>query len=301
MAQRLGRIDAAGAPARVQRRQQRQQRGQRHDRHDVAGLRIAGHARHQVDAAGQEGDAQRALDRRNDGVDVQRQHQPAGEAGERADQPGRGALDDEDAHHRARRRAQRAQDGDVGALVGHRHHQRGDEVERGHRDDEREDDEHHALFHLHGVEPGAMRARPVAHPVRAAQRGLQLGGHAAGELRFVQPQLHAGGAAAAQQPGRVVQRHQRERAVVLVVARGEGARERELLEPRHDAGGREVAAGHHHRDLVAHGQIERARQFGAQEDAPAPGLQRRDERGLARGLIFYPSYIFWNYSIKYLM
>src|SRR5256885_3955366 len=57
------------------------------------------------------------------------------------------SLHHEDAHDAGRRGAQRAQDGDVGALVGHRHHQRGHQVERGHGDDEREDDEHRSEEH----------------------------------------------------------------------------------------------------------------------------------------------------------
>ena len=51
IAQRLGRLHAAGAPARVQRRDERQQQRDHDDRHDVAALRVARHAADQVDAA----------------------------------------------------------------------------------------------------------------------------------------------------------------------------------------------------------------------------------------------------------
>ena len=42
------------------------------------------------------------------------------------------------------------------------------QVERRHRDDQREDDEHHAFLDLHGGEPGACSARPVADQELAA-------------------------------------------------------------------------------------------------------------------------------------
>ena len=60
------------------------------------------------------------------------------------------------------RGAQRAQDRDVGLLVGDRHHQGGDDVERGHRDDQQQDDEHHVLLDLHRAEEIGVAARPVA-------------------------------------------------------------------------------------------------------------------------------------------
>ena len=43
---------------------------------------------------------------------------------------------------------------DVGALVGHRHHQGGHQIEGGDGDDQRQNDEHHAFFNLHGGKPG---------------------------------------------------------------------------------------------------------------------------------------------------
>ena len=58
IAQRLGRVDAAGAPARVQRGDEGQQQRDQRDGHDVAALRLAGHAADEVDAAGQEARAQ---------------------------------------------------------------------------------------------------------------------------------------------------------------------------------------------------------------------------------------------------
>ena len=58
-----------------------------------------------------------------------------------------------------------------------------------------------------------------------------------------QAQLHAGRALDAEQARRVVEVDQRQAAVVLVVAGVEGADDGELLQPRHDAGRRDLAAG----------------------------------------------------------
>ena len=66
-----------------------------------------------------------------------------------------------------------------------------------------------------------------------------------------QLQLHAGRPLDAQQLGRVVDVHQRQRAVVFVVAGVEGAGDGELLQPRHDARRRHLAAGRDQRHLVA--------------------------------------------------
>ena len=49
------------------------------------------------------------------------------------------AGDQEDAHHRAARGAHGAQDGDVGRFVLHQHVEARDDVERGHHDDQPQD------------------------------------------------------------------------------------------------------------------------------------------------------------------
>jgi hypothetical protein len=54
-----------------------------------------------------------------------------------------------------------AQDRDIGLLVGNGHHQCGDNIKRGHRNNQRQDDEHHFLFHLYGAEVIAVLMRPV--------------------------------------------------------------------------------------------------------------------------------------------
>ena len=148
---------------------------------------------------------------------------PSSDAGERADHARGRALDHEDPHHRARRRAERAQDGDVGALVGDRHDERRDEVERGDRDDQRQDDEHQALLDLHRGEPVAVGAGPVAHDDVRAEALRELGADPRRAVEVLQAQLDAGRPVDAKQLGGVLERDQREAAVVLVVAGVEGA------------------------------------------------------------------------------
>ena len=144
--------------------------------------------------------------------------------------PDRRALDHEDAHDRARARAERAQDRDVGALVGDRHHQRGDEVERGDRDDQRQDDEHQALLDLHRGEPVAVRAASSRARGPAGPRLCASSAATAARLvQVLQAQLHAGRAFDAEELGGVVECDQREAAVVFVVAGVEGADDGELL------------------------------------------------------------------------
>ena len=154
------------------------------------------------------------------------------------------ALHDEDAHDRARAGAQRAQDGDVGALVGHRHHQRRHQVEGGHRDDQRQDDEHQPLLDLHRVEPVAVGARPVAHHQARRQGRLQFARRRAApactsasrSCTPVAPPVRNRRAASSRWISA-------RRAVVLVVAGVEGADHGERLQPRHHAGRRDLAAG----------------------------------------------------------
>ena len=74
---------------------------------------------------------------------------------------------------------------------------------------------------------------------------------------------------------------QRQAAVVLVVAGVEGADHGELLQARHHAGRRDLAAGRDQRDLVAVAHAERARQLDAEHDVPnSPGTRRVERRVL---------------------
>ena len=113
---------------------------------------------------------------------------------------------------------QRAQDGNVGTLVGHGHHQRAHQVERRHRHDEGEDDEHHAFLKLYGSKPGSVLARPVAHKQVARQRGQQLLSHLARLVQVLDFQAHASGAFQPENLGCIVLVQQRQATVVLKVA-----------------------------------------------------------------------------------
>ena len=79
-----------------------------------------------------------------------------------------GAAQQEDAHHRALPRPQRAQHRDVARLVLHHHDQRRDDVERRHQDDQRQDQEHHVALDLDGGEEAVVALRPVDHAHRRA-------------------------------------------------------------------------------------------------------------------------------------
>jgi hypothetical protein len=112
----------------------------------------------------------------------------------------------------------------------------------------RQDDEHHALLDLHRGEPGPVLARPVADQQVAAQAGGQLVGHFARLVQVAQLEPHAGRAFKAVDARRVVHVHQGQRRVVFEMPRVEGAHHRHLLEPRHHAGRRDLAAGRDQRD-----------------------------------------------------
>jgi hypothetical protein len=95
----------------------------------------------------------------------------------------------------------------------------------------------------------------------------QLVGHVARLVQVFQLQADAGRAFEAKHLGRVLLVDHGQRRVVFVVARIEGADHGELLEPRHHAGRRDLAARRHQRDLVARLHEHRARQLDAEHDA----------------------------------
>jgi hypothetical protein len=138
---------------------------------------------------------------------------------------------------RARAGAQRAQDGDVGFLVGHRHHQRGHEVEGRHRDDQRQDDEHQPFFSICTARKKLAWLRvQSAHQQAVASTGCRSSRATARRLVQVgQLQLHAGdavrpcGTAGRRRPGGSAPGRCR-----IHSAGVEGADHSELLEPRQD-------------------------------------------------------------------
>ena len=86
-----------------------------------------------------------------------------------------------------------------------------------------------------------VRVQSCTRTLRAQAHGQAVGGRA-GVVHVGQAQLHAGGAAGAVQLGGVVQRGQRQRAVVLVVADREHAHHVERLQARQRARGRHLRA-----------------------------------------------------------
>ena len=75
---------------------------------------------------------------------VEREQHAQADADQRAERADHGALHHEDRQDRARRRAERAQDRDVGLLVLDQHDQRRHQVERSDGDQQRQQHEHGA-------------------------------------------------------------------------------------------------------------------------------------------------------------
>ena len=161
---------------------------------------------------------QQLLQPRHDHINIERDAQPQQQARQRANHAHQRALHHEDGHDAARAGPERAQNGDVGPLVGHRHHQGAHQIERRHRHDEGEDDEHHAFLQLHGGEPGFVLPRPVANEQVAAQARAQFTRHRAGLMQVLEFEPHTRGAFEAEDAGRVVHMQQGQRGVVFVMA-----------------------------------------------------------------------------------
>src|SRR5437870_13176755 len=139
--QRLRRIYFGRPPAGIQRREQGQgQRDQRNQR-DIATLQIRWQLADVVDGLVQKLDAERALDEWHHRADVERQRDTAGNAEQCANGADQRALNHEDRQYARRCCAKRAQDGDVGLLVGDHHHLRRDNVKCRHGNDQRQDNE----------------------------------------------------------------------------------------------------------------------------------------------------------------
>ena len=190
------------------------------------------------------------------------------EADEVADHADRGAGDQEHAHDRALRRAHGAQDGDVAALVLHQHDQAGDDVERRHQHDQRQDQEHHVALDLQRVEEGRVALPPVDHEDRPL-RGL---GDELPEARdlvgIVGVDLDRGDVAGAVEIGlRLGQRHEHEGGVVFRHADLEHGGDLVGLDARRRAHRRHRAARRHQRDAVAGAQRELVGEPPADHDA----------------------------------
>ena len=130
-------------------------------------------------------------------------------------------------------------------LVGDRHHQRRDDVERRDRDDQGQDDEHHPLLDLRprGRSCAWLRVQSLtkmspprragsSRADRAAPRRDRASLSRTPDTRSLEPV----------QPLGVREVHQRERRVVLVLPDLEDPDDGELLQARHDAGGRDLSS-----------------------------------------------------------
>jgi hypothetical protein len=161
----------------------------------------------------------------------------------------------------------------------HRHHQRADQVEGRHRHDQREDDEHHAFSSC----TAANQVRFWRVQSRISRLPLRLAASWRPRARLVQVaqlQAHAGGAFQAEDALGVLDVEHGQRRVVFVVAAAEGAQHRHLLQARHHARRRDLAAGRDQRHRVARHHAQLARQVVAQQDAEAAGREPGQQRVL---------------------
>ena len=166
-------------------------------------------------------------------------------------------------------------------LVGHRHHQRRDEVERRHRDDQRQDDEHHALLDLRPRGTSCGWCASSRAPIDAAGRGWPASsrGDAARAVQVVELQPHAGRPVDAEQRCASSMWTSASAAVELVVAGVEGADDGELLEARHHAGRRHLAAAARSASTLSPARTPSERASSTPSTTPnSPGTQRVERR-----------------------
>ena len=187
-------------------------------------------------------------------------------------------MDDEDGEDASRRRAQRAQDSDVGLLVGHHHHLSGDDIECRHRHDQGQNDEHDALLDRHRAEKIGVIERPVANLGIDRHGGHQFARDRRRGEKIVELEPNAAdGVAHAVKLLRVREVDQSEPVVEFEHADLEHAHDVEALDPGQRARGRHRALRNddHHRVAGAHAQ--RPRKLGAKHDAEFAGFKRRKQ------------------------
>src|SRR5580765_4728389 len=233
------------APRRVNRRHHtKQERDHAHPQH-VGTLDEGRQVTHVIDARIQKLRAQQTLQPRHQRLQVVRQQRSQERSQHRAAQSDEHALDGEDHQHVARAGPQRAQDGDVGLLLLHDHHQRRHDVEGGDRDDHEQDEEHHRLGDLDGAEEVGVILGPVVDVVtRAPQvaRGAHHDGRRPQGITHLQPQARDALAGAEQARG-VGHVDERQSPVELVHARLEYPRHAEAAHAWHHSGGVAVPSG----------------------------------------------------------
>ena len=220
------------------------------------------------------------LQRRHDHVNVERDPQTQQQTGQGADHSHHRALHHKNAHDAGRTGAQGTQNGNVSALVGHRHNQRADQVERGHRHDEGQNDEHHAFFNLHRGKPGAVLAGPVTNQQIAGERAAERIRNRARLVQVAQFQAHTGRAFQAENAGGVLPVGERHRRIVFKVAGIKGTQHRHLLEARHHTGRCNLPTGSDQGDFVARPHTQRTGQLRAQHHTKFAGYQFGQHSGL---------------------
>ena len=213
------------------------------------------------------------------GVDIGRQADAAGNAQDNAGAAQRRALYDKYLHDVPRRCAQGAQHCDVSLFVRHHHHQGRDDVERRHRDDQDQYDEHHLFCHPDGMEIIHVSLGPVDHAVASRHIPERLPADP-GRLHHVtglQPQ--AGGVARAKKPDRIVQVDEHHGAVEFIHVRVIDPHHGKPFEPGQDARRRYPCRGRDQRYLVPRLRAQQVHQVGAQDDPEFSRRQRVQSTG----------------------
>jgi len=243
---------------------------QRHDddRRHLAGIDDRRQPREKVELRRKEIGVEKLVDQDANGVEIFRERQTERKAGQRAHDADRRADDQEDAQHRAARRAHGAQDGDVLSLVLHEHCQPRDDVEGRHHDDQRQNDEEDIFLDLQRVEKGLVALAPVGDDDRALDRLFDVEAEIVHLLRIGDEGLDDGRLVLlVEEELRLRERHIDEDIVELGHADREDRDDFVSLDPRRDAERRLRALGHEQADRVADADAERLGQPLADGDA----------------------------------
>ncbi len=194
---------------------------------------------------------------------------------QRADRADHEPLREEDRDDAAGRQPEGAQDRDVRALFVHDHHQRRDDVEGGHGDDEQQDQAHHRLLDADRAEISGVFFAPVRDREALPRRGPQLADARGGAHHVVEPHPQPGGYRIGRtgQVRGIGQRHQREGAVVVLQADFEHSGHGEGLQHGLAAGREHVASRHHHGQLVADLGPDLPGQDAAEDQGARTGLE----------------------------
>ena len=160
-------------------------------------------------------------------------------------------------------------------LVGDYHHLRGDDIERRDRNDQRQDDEHDALFDGDGAEEIGVALRPVANFGIGGKRREQIARNRGGREHVVKLEPYPAYRLA--QPVellRVGQVDQRETVVEFVHPDLEDAHDAKALDPRQRSRRRDRSLRDDDDNRVAYAHAERTRELGAEHDAELARLER---------------------------